>query len=72
MVPNRRQFCSQAAALFLTPGLYGQSPTAPAGGSTARPNVAVIDHDRILALAATVSGVRAGELAVRRWMLRAA
>jgi len=57
MVPNRRQFCSQAAALFFTPRLYGQSPTAPAGGSTARPNVAAIDHDRILALAGSALSV---------------
>jgi hypothetical protein len=43
MTPTRRIFCSQAAALLLTPRLLlAQS------GSTVRPDVAIIDHDRIL------------------------
>jgi hypothetical protein len=43
MTPTRRIFCSQAAALLLTPRLLlAQSK------STAHPDVAVIDHDRIL------------------------
>jgi hypothetical protein len=43
MTPTRRIFCSQAVALLLTPRLLlAQSK------STAHPDVAVIDHDRIL------------------------
>jgi hypothetical protein len=49
MTPTRRIFCSQAAALLLTPRLLlGQSK------STAHPDVAVIDHDRILQTATRV------------------
>ncbi len=48
MATSRRIFCTQAATLLLTPrGLLSQS--AP----TSRPNVAVIDHDRILQGAAS-------------------
>lgn len=50
MAPNRRQFCSQGAALAFSSRLIGQSP-APTTGSTARPNVATIDRDRIFDLA---------------------
>jgi hypothetical protein len=45
---TRRLFCSQAATLFLTPNaLFPQSQPAPTK-STAHPDVAAIDHDRIL------------------------
>jgi hypothetical protein len=47
MATSRRIFCTQAATLLLTPRLL-LSQSAP----TARPNVAAIDHDRILASAA--------------------
>jgi hypothetical protein len=43
MATTRRNFCSQAAALLLTPKLM-LSQAAP----TSRPDVAAIDHDRIL------------------------
>src|SRR5215471_14445298 len=45
---TRRDFCSQATAVFLSSSLAAQTPST---GSTARPNVAAIDHDRILAAA---------------------
>jgi Alginate lyase len=44
MATTRRTFCSQAAALLLTPRLL-HSQTTPA---SSRPNVAAIDHDRVL------------------------
>lgn len=47
MPTSRRIFCAQAASLFLTPRLLLSQTT-----STARPDVTVIDHDRILAAAA--------------------
>jgi Alginate lyase len=48
MAVNRRTFCSQAATLFLSPHLlHSQIQTQP----TARPDVAAIDHNRILAQA---------------------
>jgi hypothetical protein len=47
MATTRRIFCSQAAALLLTPRLL-----LPQTKSTSRPDVAAIDHDRILAAAA--------------------
>jgi hypothetical protein len=49
---TRRQFCSrlagQTATLLLAPRLFSQTP---AGGTSTRPNVAAIDHDRILSAA---------------------
>lgn len=48
METNRRIFCSQAAALLLSTRLPAQTP---ATGTPTRPNVALIDHDRILAAA---------------------
>lgn len=48
MSTTRRLFCSQTAALFLTRGLASQTPVT---GTPTRPNVAVIDHDRILSAA---------------------
>ncbi len=48
MATTRRTFCSQAAALLVTPRLL-LSQTKPA---TSRPDVAAIDHDRILESAA--------------------
>jgi len=47
MATSRRIFCTQAATLLLTPRLI-HAQSAP----TARPNVAAIDHDRILQSAA--------------------
>jgi hypothetical protein len=51
MTVTRRTFCSQAATLLLTPRLLSsqsqpqtKAPTQP----TARPDIAAIDHDRIL------------------------
>lgn len=46
MSPNRRTFCAQAATLFLTPRLLLSQTKA-----TSRPDVAAIDHDRILQVA---------------------
>ena len=43
MAITRRTFCSQSATLLLTPRLLS-SQTTP----TSRPDVASIDHDRIL------------------------
>src|SRR4051812_5086009 len=48
MPTSRRDFCSQAAALLLSQRLSAQVQSS---GSSARPNVAVIDHDRILTAA---------------------
>lgn len=52
MFISRRHFCShlsaQGAALFLASRLFSQTP---ASGTPTRPNVAVIDHDRILSAA---------------------
>lgn len=45
---TRRAFCSQTTALLLSSHLHAQ--TQPTGSST-RPNVDVIDHDRILSSA---------------------
>lgn len=45
---TRRTFCSQTTALLLVSHLHGQTQ---ATGSSTRPNVAVIDHDRILSAA---------------------
>ena len=53
MHSTRRYFCSQAVSVLFAlrlPG-YSQSAASIAGGSTTRPNVAAIDHDRILAAA---------------------
>ena len=47
MPTTRRAFCSQAATLLLSPRLLAQS-ISPSPRSTARPDVAAIDHDRIL------------------------
>lgn len=47
MAVSRRAFCSQAGALLLTPRLLLSQSGHPQT-STARPNVAAIDHDRIL------------------------
>ncbi|WP_260705361.1 alginate lyase family protein [Edaphobacter flagellatus] len=46
MHSTRRDFCSQTLAALLAPAALGQSAT-----SSVRPNVAAIDHDRILAAA---------------------
>jgi hypothetical protein len=43
MATSRRMFCTQAATFLLTPRLL-----VPQTAATARPNVATIDHDRIL------------------------
>lgn len=52
MDTTRRFFCTQAASTLLASRLFGQSSSAPsATGSSTRPNVAAIDHDRILAAA---------------------
>jgi hypothetical protein len=48
MFITRRSFCSQTAALFLSSHLPAQTPDS---GTPTRPNVAVIDHDRILSAA---------------------
>ena len=48
MCITRRDFCSQTTAVLLSSSLAAQIPST---GSTARPNVAVIDHDRILVAA---------------------
>ncbi|HEX2917137.1 MAG TPA: alginate lyase family protein [Edaphobacter sp.] len=52
MSHSRRHFCSQLAGhtalLFFGPRLFSQTP---ATGTPTRPNVALIDHDRILAAA---------------------
>jgi hypothetical protein len=48
MLTTRRLFCSNAAALLVTTRLPSQTPSA---GSSIRPNVAAIDHDRILTAA---------------------
>ncbi|HEY0162488.1 MAG TPA: alginate lyase family protein [Edaphobacter sp.] len=45
---TRRHFCTQTAAALLASRLPAQTPVA---GTPTRPNVAVIDHDRILAAA---------------------
>ncbi|MBB5344039.1 alginate lyase family protein [Tunturibacter empetritectus] len=50
MAVTRRTFCSQAATLLLSPSLL-RSQTQPQPKPTARPDVAAIDHDRILAQA---------------------
>jgi hypothetical protein len=51
MSPTRRTFCTQAATLLLTPRfLLSQTPPS-SSKSTARPDVAAIDHDRVLRLA---------------------
>mgnify|MGYP001377414813 CR=1 FL=1 len=50
--PNRRTFCCGAASLLLArPLLFAQAPASPPATPT-RPDVAAIDHDRILAAAA--------------------
>lgn len=48
MLTTRRDFCCQAAALMLSQPLSAQVQSS---GSSTRPNVAAIDHDRILAAA---------------------
>jgi hypothetical protein len=48
MFTTRRLFCSHAAAFFVTAKLPAQTPST---GSSVRPNVAAIDHDRILSAA---------------------
>jgi len=46
---TRRQFCFQSSILLLTPGLLlSQSQPSASHGSSTRPDVAAIDHDRIL------------------------
>ncbi|HEY8997952.1 MAG TPA: alginate lyase family protein [Edaphobacter sp.] len=47
MNTTRRQFCKHSTALLIAPRLLAQINTA----STARPNVAAIDHDRVIAQA---------------------
>ncbi|HEY6377141.1 MAG TPA: alginate lyase family protein [Edaphobacter sp.] len=48
MPSTRRTFCAQATSLLIGPHLLlSQTPPSPSQ-STARPNVAAIDHDRIL------------------------
>ena len=49
MDATRRSFCTQAVSTLLASRLSGQSPLT--GGSSIRPNVAAIDHDRILVAA---------------------
>ncbi|MBS1820606.1 MAG: alginate lyase family protein [Acidobacteria bacterium] len=49
MDSTRRLFCTQAVSSLLASRLFGQSSLA--GGSSIRPNVAAIDHDRILSAA---------------------
>ncbi len=53
MSSTRRLFCSQAVSVLIARNLLGQSQAmAPAsGGSSIRPNVSAIDHDRILSAA---------------------
>jgi hypothetical protein len=53
MHSTRRYFCSQAVSVLFASRLpvQSQSAASTAGGSTTRPNVAAIDHDRILAAA---------------------
>jgi hypothetical protein len=52
MTVTRRNFCSQAATLLLSPRiLHAQSQTLHPAPPSARPDVAAIDHDRILAQA---------------------
>jgi hypothetical protein len=54
MTVTRRIFCSQAATLLLTPRFFSaqsQPQTKAPSQPTARPDVAAIDHDRILAQA---------------------
>jgi len=48
MFITRRSFCSQTTALLLSSQLPAQTPDS---GTPTRPNVAVIDHDRILSAA---------------------
>lgn len=48
---TRRRFCSQAIALLAASGQLRETASSQGIGSTARPNVAAIDHDRILSLA---------------------
>jgi len=47
MPTTRRVFCTQAVTLLLTPRILAQSPSA-LSKTSARPDVAAIDHDRIL------------------------
>lgn len=47
MDTTRRQFCIHSTALLIAPRLLAQTSTA----STARPNVAAIDHNRVIAQA---------------------
>jgi hypothetical protein len=56
MAVSRRAFCSQAGALLLTPRLLLAQSEHPQT-STARPNVAAIDHDHILQAAEGYLGV---------------
>ena len=53
MPPSRRTFCTQAGSLLLFGHAYGRmlqhGPAESAGHPTARPNVAAIDRERILA-----------------------
>jgi hypothetical protein len=52
MTVTRRTFCTQAATLLLSPSLlHAQSQTLHPPPPSARPDVAAIDHDRILAQA---------------------
>ena len=52
MTVTRRTFCSQVATLLLSPSiLRAQSQPLHAAPPSARPDVAAIDHDRILAQA---------------------
>lgn len=48
MFTTRRVFCSTATTLLLTPRLLRSQAKPAASPSTSRPDVAAIDHDRIL------------------------
>ncbi|MDE1175509.1 MAG: alginate lyase family protein [Edaphobacter sp.] len=51
MSSTRRDFCSGALTMLLHSSSFAQTRAAAPEGSTARPNVAAIDRDRILAQA---------------------
>ncbi len=51
MSTTRRAFCSQAASFLVTPSILLSQTQPPSSRSTAHPDVAAIDHDRILSQA---------------------
>lgn len=51
MPSTRRTFCAQATSILITPRLLLSQAPSSQSKSTARPDVAAIDHDRILHLA---------------------